>query len=61
MSSVTAAPTVAEGAANTGGGHLSYYFCIKVHTDVITISQAYGKTLKCFVAKQFSVLFGKTL
>ena len=23
--------------------------------------QAYGKTIKCFVAKHFSILFGKTL
>ena len=43
MAAVTAAPTMAEGAADVGGGHLSYYFCLTVHTDVITIGRCMVK------------------
>jgi hypothetical protein len=60
MAAVMAASTVAEGRADVGGDHLSYY----LHNSTKrcdTNCQAYDKTRKCFVAKHFSVLLGKTI
>jgi hypothetical protein len=57
---VMAASTVAEGTADVGGDHLSY--CMHNSTyRCDTNCQAYDKTRMCFVAKHFSVLFGKTI
>ena len=63
MAAVMAAPTVAEGAADVGGGHLSNY-CITVRTDVIKFVRRMAKhscvlwqnTLGFCLAKHFNVL-----
>ena len=60
MAAVTAAPTMAEGAADVGGGHF-LLFLLNSTYRCDNNCQVYGKTLKSFVAKHFSVLFGKTL